>query len=217
MKYRRRCAQLIASVAIVTGLVQGVPTVALAASWDPVSSDCHNGGVSGSSVYTWCWSKKKRINDNTPTSDVYAFRMTLAGNAVDSDDYLNRLWVEIDPRDSSPGMAWYSADPFKPDDAIESSSDCKTWTWSIGVSSGITAAFSESGTVCARTIYTPKLYSERGHHAGVLNKSNCWGGGVVKKVAASVLVRTAQNRVPLWDTSKHGMYVRNTRDRCTDY
>ena len=92
-----------------------------------MDSDCHNGGVSGASEYTWCWSKKKRVNDSTPNIDVFAFRMTLSGNAKPG-WWLNKLWVEMDPRDTSPNQSWYSADPFKPDDAIESTSDCKGWS-----------------------------------------------------------------------------------------
>jgi hypothetical protein len=100
---------------------------ASAANWNLVDSDCHNGGVSGASEYTWCWSKKKRVNDSTPNIDVFAFRMTLSGNAKPG-WWLNKLWVEMDPRDTSPNQSWYSADPFKPDDAIESTSDCKGWS-----------------------------------------------------------------------------------------
>lgn len=215
--YRHVIAALITSVIGSVGLSIAVPAAASAASWDPVASDCHNGGVSGWSEYTWCWSKKKRINDNTPNIDIYAFRMTLSGNAT-SGEWMNRLWVEMDPRSTSPAMSWHSADPFKPDDAVESSGDCRNWTWTIGAAVGIVSgAYSESGSVCAKTIYTPKRYSEDGHHAAVLNKSNCWSAGVVKKVAASVLVRTGQGKVPLWDSSKHGMYVRNLQSGCSGY
>jgi hypothetical protein len=212
--WKRTAMTSTAAALLVAGPILGGP--AQAAGWKDVDGACHNGGVSGNTEYLWCWDKKKRVNDDTPNIDVFAFHMSLSGEATSG--VLNRLWVEMDPRSTSPTQSWYSTDPRKPNQSYTTNTNCKDWSWSIGYSAGITAAYSESGTICSdKIVYEPVNNTEQGHHAGELWKSDCWGGGVTKRVTAAVLVKVAQGKVPLWDTSKHGMHQRTTRDTCRSY
>lgn len=88
----------------------------------------------------------------------------------------------------------------------------------IGFSDIVTAAYSESGTICSDKIeYEPVTNSEPGHHAGELWKSNCWGAGTSKRVTAAVLVKVNEDKLPLWDASKHGMHKRTTQGNCISY
>ena len=189
---------------------------AQAAGWNDAGGNCYNGGVSGNTSYLWCWDKKKRVNDSTPNIDVYAFHMSLSGEATSG--WLNRLWVEMDPRSTSPAQSWYSTNPRKPNQTYTTNTNCTDWTWTIGVDVGVSAAYSESGTICSDKIeYEPVNNTEAGHHAGELWKSNCWGSGTTKRVTAAVLVKVAQGALPLWETDRHGMAQRTAQSNCTSY
>jgi hypothetical protein len=196
--------------------VPGFGTAAHAGEWRDVDNACHNGGVSGETEYLWCWDKKKRVLDSTPDYDVFAFHMSLSGEAVDG--WLNRLWVEMEPRDTSPTQSWYSTNPKRPNQTYTTDTGCTNWSWELGAGSGIAAAYGESGTICSDRIeYEPVNRSAAGHHAGELWKSNCWASGTTKRVTAAVLVRVAPGKVPTWSAAKHGMHQRRIQATCEAY
>ena len=189
-----------------------LPAPAQAADWDLVDSACHDDGTEGWTFYTWCWGKKKRLNDGNGDKDIYAFKMTSSGNSTDG-KYLDRLWVEPDPRETSPNMVWHGTDPFKPDHTISTNTNCVGWEMTIG-GGPVPAAFSVNGQVCDTESFGPKLYAEDGHHAGVWNDSNCVPSGTVRKVTSLVLVRVNQGKLPLWSSERRGADAYSSRESC---
>lgn len=203
----------VAGLALLMACVfQLAPAPAQAADWEDVGSNCYDDGVEGWTFYTWCWGKKKRLNDGSSTKDIYAFKMTSSGNSTDG-KYLDKLWVEPDPRDTSPAMEWQGTDPFKPDQTYSTDTACLDWTLTIG-GGPVPAAFSVGGRVCDTESFGPKLYAEDGHHAGVWNDSNCVAAGTVRKVSSLVLVRVNQGKVPLWSSDLRGANAYSSRDSC---
>ena len=190
-----------------------MPTVAHAAEWTMVDSDCHSDGVEGWTLYNWCWAKKKRLNDGSGSKDIYAFKMTSSGQSTNG-KYLDKLWVEPEPRDTSPAQEWQGADPWAPDQTYQTSHDCVNWNITIG-GGPVPAAFSVGGNVCETETFGPKLYrDDPGHHAAIWSDSNCVSSGVVRKVSALVLVRVNQGALPLWSSTKRGANAFTDRSSC---
>lgn len=209
-----------ALIAVVAGVALfALPAPASAASWQDAgspSSDCYNEGVEGWSFYRFCWAKKKRVNDNTPTKDVFAFRTSISGYATNG-KYLAKLWTEPMPRSSSPAMSWEGVDSYKPDTSTSTSTNCKSWSWSVGVSYVVEAAFTQTSEICDQEKYYPKFYDADGHHAGVWSVTGSCipaGSGNTRKAAVGMVVRVGQGKVPLWDSARRGANAYSSSSSC---
>lgn len=214
----KRMLSVIAPVVLTAGVVAtcfGAPASAVVQSavWQTLPGGdggaCHTGGVSGSSTYTWCWGKQHLLNDGSPTRDMYSFRVTLSGSATHG-HHIEKLWVEPRPRAGSPVQHWQGTDPFKPDQTVSSSHACVTTSQSVGGGS-VPLTFGTSQQTCKNEVFGPKLYATAGHHAGVWSTDAVCSmpTSEVRKVYATVTVWVASGKVPLWDTTLHGMYVRS--------
>lgn len=202
----------VASAAVTVSLAW-MPAASATGKWQTLPGNnggaCHSGGVSGWSIYTWCWGKKKLARDGQPRRDLYAWRMTLSGNATNG-KHLQKLWVEPFPRPSSPTQHWSGTDPFKPDHTVNAQSNCVTTTTQVGGGEEVPFTFSTSQQTCDNESFGPKLYDQPGHHAGVWSTDDyCHiGTSQVRKVYATMTVWVAEGKVPLWDSTHHGADAR---------
>lgn len=200
--------KLVAGLAGLPAVLLALPaTSAEAADPDWVKAaepQCYSGGVDGWSLYTWCWGKRVLKYDGNPDRDYYSFRMTSSGQSTDGKN-LQRLWVEMDPRDSSPNMWWEGTRAWAPRETVKIAESCKQVTSSVAGTGKFPATYSTSSTVCSDEQFGPKLYTEQGHHAGIWKENGvCVGDDEVRFVYATVFVRVNQGKVPLWSSDRHG-------------